>query len=140
MKTPVLRNAIEMSEHHQKFDALSHDKRYNLKIGDGAKVCVAFGKGQGVTGERFWVDITAAREGRYEGKVDNVLSYSALHGLYLGDLISFDYRHIYDVVLQSEIAEIRRQACEEAAKPGFKNETLKADGENEPQKRAKDGE
>lgn len=132
MKTPELRNAIEMSEHHQKFDALLHNKRSSLGIGDSAKVCAVFRPVENVGGERFWVTITAAEGGRYQGKVDNVLSHSASHGLYFGDLISFDYRHIYDAVRKSERAEDRRQALEDASKPGFKNQTLKTAEENEP--------
>jgi hypothetical protein len=125
-----------MSELHQKFDALSHHKRYNLAIGDRAKVCVNFDESEGVSGERFWVEITASEEGRYQGIVDNELSYSASHGIYLGDLISFDYRHIYDVVLQSEMADMKSKADKEMGRPEYKNESLKAAGENEPWRNA----
>ena len=135
MKTPSLRNAVEMSELHQKFDAIPHKKRFNLKVGDSAKVCVVFGKGEGITGERLWVIITAAeaKTGRCQGIVNNCLAHSALHGLYFRDLISFEHRHIYDVVLQSEAADMNRKAREEMAEPGFKNETLKAFDENKSQ-------
>jgi hypothetical protein len=133
MKTPMLRNAVEMSELHQQFDALPNKKRFNLEAGDSAKVCAVFGEGDGITGERFWVVITEVDKEtrRYQGIVNNCLSYSTSHGLYFRDLISFEPKHIYDVVLRSEAAEMNRKAREEMSKPGFKNETLKAHDENQ---------
>lgn len=131
MKAPVLRNAIEMSELNGGFDALSHARRYHLGIGDHAKVCVDLGEEAGVTGERFWVTIVRAEAGCYLGVVDNELDHSGSHGLFFGDLIPFDYRHIYDVVLQSEFAGLKREVREEMAKPGFKNVTLKPSEENQ---------
>lgn len=131
MKTPRLRNAIEMAEQHAKFDTLSLEKRANLAIGDSAKVCAIVGTGDEIRGERFWVDITAADTGRYQGKAANELSHSAAHGLYFGDLIAFDSRHIYDVMLQSEIEGLRRKLRAEMAEPGFENETLKPADENQ---------
>jgi len=123
-----------MSELHSKFDALPYKKRFNLEVGDSAKVCAVFGKGGRVTGERFWVIITAVEPGtgRYQGVVDNHLVNSDSHGLCFRDLISFEPRHIYDAVLKSEAAEMNRKARAEMAAPEFKNVTLKATGENRP--------
>ena len=89
-----------------------------------------FSQGQGITGERFWVIITAADAGRYQGKIDNQLIHSAAHGLYLGDIIAFDHRHIYDAQRLSDAAALNRQRQEEMAKPGFKNESVKPREEN----------
>jgi len=132
-KTPSLRNAVEMSELHQRFEALPHTRRCQLKVGDSAKICAVFGESEGITGERFWVIITAveAETGRYQGMVNNCLIHSASHGLYFRDLVAFEHRHIYDVVLQAEAAAMNRQAREEKAMPGFKNETLKAYDDNQ---------
>lgn len=132
-KTPSLRNAVGMSESHQKFDALPRERRSNLEVGDSAKICAVFGKGEDITGERFWVIITAveAKAGRYQGMINNYLSHSVAHGLYFRDIISFEPKHIYDVVLKSEAAEMNRRRREEMAKPGFKNESLKPSGENQ---------
>lgn len=127
MKTPVLKNAVALSELHQTFDALPHGKRSNLEVGDTAKVCAVCREGERITGERFWVVITAVDKetGRYQGFIDNCLVHSASHGLYFRDLILFEPKHIYDVVLRSEAAEMNRQRREEMAKPGFTSISLK---------------
>jgi hypothetical protein len=133
MKTPSLRNAVEMSEQHEKFDAPPHKARFNLKVGDSVKVCAVFDEVEKISGERFWVIITSVKaEGRYQGMVNNQLVHSALHGLAYRDFIVFEDRHIYDVVPLAKAAEMNRQAQEEKAQPGFKNESLKAYDENRP--------
>ena len=131
MKTPALRNAVEMSELNQKFEALSHERRFYLAIGDSAKVCAVFGEVDGISGERFWVGITAADAGCYQGTVDNELTHSASHGLHFGDLISFDHKHVYEVVLQSELEKLRPIVHEEIMKPGFRNVTARPSDENQ---------
>jgi len=132
-KSPLLRNAVEMSEKHAKFDSLPYQRRANLEVGDSAKVCAVFNKGVDVGGERFWVVVIAvdAEKGCYQGFVNNVLSHSDAHGLYFRDVICFEPRHIYDVVLTSEADEMNRKAREEMSKPGFENETLKPYDENQ---------
>lgn len=122
-----------MSELHLKFDAIPHKRRSDLEVGDSAKICAVFGKGEDITGERFWVIITAveAKTGRYQGMINNCPSHSASHGLYFRDVISFEPKHIYDVVLKSEAAEMNRKRREEIAKSGFENESLKPSGENQ---------
>jgi hypothetical protein len=132
MKTPPLKNAVEISELHGKFDTLPHIKRANLEVGDSAKVCAIFGSGEGLTGERFWVVITKVDKatGCYQGFVNNCLVHSASHDVHFRDVILFEPRHIYDVVLRSEAAEMNRKRREEMSKPGFKNVSLKAHEEN----------
>jgi hypothetical protein len=106
MKTPNLVNAVEMSELSADFELLEHDLRYHLLFpGDYAKVCVAFDEHNGCTGERFWVRITSAKSGQYQGIVDNELDHTCAHGLRYGDLIAFDYRHIYNLAHQSKLSE-----------------------------------
>jgi hypothetical protein len=51
----------------------------------------------GYSGERFWVLIETSNNGVYTGTVDNELAHSAQHGLRNGDLVTFDYRNIYDL-------------------------------------------
>ncbi|QIF04149.1 hypothetical protein [Roseimicrobium sp. ORNL1] len=106
MKTPNLKNAVEMSELSADFEALDHVSRYYLLFpGDYAKVCVEFSDHKGYTGERFWVRVTSAEPGQYRGVVDNDLEHTEAHGLRYGDLIAFDYRHIFDLAHQSKLSE-----------------------------------
>jgi hypothetical protein len=118
MKNPPLKNAVGLSELNPEF-TLSHKKRYNLAVGDSAKVCAILGHGEGLAGERFWVVITAvdAVTGRYQGIINNCLIHSASHGLNFKDVISFEPKHIFDVVLQTEAAEMNRKRREELATP-----------------------
>ncbi len=106
MKTPNLTNAIQMSELSSDFELLEHDQRYYLLFpGDYAKVCVEFEEHKGCTGERFWVRVTLAEPGHYQGVVDNELCHTEAHGLRCGDVIAFDYRHIYNIAHQSKLTE-----------------------------------
>lgn len=58
MKTPNLKNAVEMSELSADFEALDHVSRYYLLFpGDYAKVCVEFSDHKGYTGERFGFEL-----------------------------------------------------------------------------------
>jgi hypothetical protein len=106
MKTPNLKNAVEMSELSADFEALDHASRYYLLFpGDYAKVCVEFRDHNGYKGERFWVRIASALSGQYQGIIDNDLDHTEAHGLRCGDLIAFDYRHIYNLAHQSKLSE-----------------------------------
>ena len=118
MKTAHLVNAVEMSELSANFELLPHEIRYwGLHTGDLAKVCAPFPKTEDeYTGERFWVIVTQAKPGHYQGTIDNDLKHSNLHGLQFGDLIAFDYRHIYQICHRSKlnewISEIEERAKE----------------------------
>ena len=117
MKTHHLVNAVEMSELSADFELLEHDLRYHLIFpGDYAKVCVAFDKHNECTGERFWVRVTSAKSGQYQGIVDNDLDHTEAHGLRCGDLIAFDYRHVYNLAHQSKLSEWAKE-LEDGHKP-----------------------
>lgn len=106
MKAPNLKNAVEMSERSADFEVLDHDSRFYLLFpGDYAKVCVEFDEHKGYTGERFWVRVTFAEAGQYQGVIDNDLDHTEAHGLRCGDLIAFDYRHVYNLAHQSKLSE-----------------------------------
>ena len=110
MKTPKLTNAVEMSEMSAQFEVPEHDFRHHLLFpGDYAKVCAEFDEHNGCTGERFWVKITWADSGQYQGVIDNNLCHTEAHGLRYGDLIAFDYRHIYNLAHQSKLGEWAKQ-------------------------------
>lgn len=93
---PHLVNAVQYSELHPDFELLPHPERVSLKVGDVAKVCMRFKGHKQCGGERFWILITSSDNGIYAGTVDNTLNYTEFHGLKNGDIIAFDYRHIYD--------------------------------------------
>ena len=96
MSTIHFINAVEYSELYPDFEVLPHADRVSLKTGDVAKICISFDGDPKIRGERFWVFIKSNAEGIYTGTVDNDLSHTNLHGLKNGDLVTFDYRHIYD--------------------------------------------
>lgn len=96
VKKPNLVNAVRYSELHPNFEVLPHADRVSLRPGDVAKICVQFTGDSKYSGERFWVLIATNEDGVYTGKVDNDLAHTAHHGLQCGDLVTFDYRHIYD--------------------------------------------
>ncbi len=114
MKTPNLSNAVEMSELSADFEVLGHVSRYHLLFtGDYAKVCVTFDEHNGCTGERFWVKVTFAQSGHYQGIIHNDLAHTEAHGLRYGDPIAFDYRHIYNLIPQAKLAEYVKENTDE---------------------------
>ncbi len=50
-----------------------------------------------VGGERFWVKVNKIDNDIINGVVDNQLINTDIHGLILGDEVSFEKRHIYQI-------------------------------------------
>lgn len=96
MKETNLVNAVRYSELYPEFEVLPHADRVSLRPGDVAKICVQFTGDPKFSGERFWVLIATSKDGLYTGTVDNNLARTDRHGLQSGDLVTFDYRHIFD--------------------------------------------
>lgn len=82
-------NAVEESEHSDKFELLSYEKRAGVPIGGSVKVCCGL--------ERFWATVISNKGGNYTAKVDNELFNTQFHKMVKGDIITFDARHVYDV-------------------------------------------
>ncbi len=97
MKKPQLVNAVQYSEQYPEFEVPPYSDRVSLRPGDVAKICVQFKGDPKYRGERFWVLISSNNDGAYIGTVDNDLVHTEHHGLKNGDVVSFDYRHIYDL-------------------------------------------
>ena len=79
------------------FNAPSTEDISEIKNGDHVKVC----NGQ----ERFWIlvsnnDIVTQR---ITGQVDNIL-FDATEGLGLGDPVTVEYRHVYNLLIQKQPA------------------------------------
>jgi hypothetical protein len=89
---------VRYSELYPEFDVLPHADRVSLRPGDVAKICVQFEEVGGYSGERFWVLILESHDGVYTGTLDNELEHTGQHGLKNGDTVTFDYRHIYDLL------------------------------------------
>lgn len=59
-----------------------------------------------VQGERFWVKLTDVGE-NLTGLIDNELVFTDLHGLELSDQITFERRHVYQVLAINQVEEAR---------------------------------
>jgi hypothetical protein len=61
-----------------------------IKPGDSVKVCAE--------GERFWATVNQHTSGLIIATVDNDLTNTEAHGLRLGDTITVERRHIYQIL------------------------------------------
>ena len=81
-------DAQEMHKKHpDSFYAPTIRELRALKKGDTVKVCYN-------NLERFWVILTSVKGNKLEGKVDN---HVLANDLSLGDIVSFERRHVYDI-------------------------------------------
>ncbi|ENE5752153.1 hypothetical protein ACFLMW_003778 [Salmonella enterica] len=48
--------------------------------------------------ERFWVLVTAVTHAGITGTIDNDLVRTAIHGLRCDDVVTFEPRHVYDII------------------------------------------
>ena len=93
MKTHDFIDAQLMNqEHPDTFDIPTVEELDALAVGDDVKVAIG--------GERFWTRITEINDGSFMAEVDNELECTDIHGLQLGDQISFERKHIYDIYTQ----------------------------------------
>jgi len=72
------------------FEAPTAEELDAVRPGWHVKVCVD-------DLERFWVKVATINGNKISGKVDNDLVLTAKHGLLLGDMITFERRHVYQI-------------------------------------------
>jgi hypothetical protein len=103
-------------DHSQTFTIPDEKERYSVCIGDNAKIGVEL---DGRGGERFWVMVERVvilharflgkpveRVLRYEGVVDNAVFCAAYDaGLRCGSKISFEPKHVLDILTPEECGE-----------------------------------
>lgn len=77
-------------EHPNTFDAPSLAELSMIAPGCHVKICAG--------SERFWVLVTAVTRTCIQGTIDNVLVRSSEHGLFFNDPVSFEARHVYDIL------------------------------------------
>ena len=81
------------------FEAPSQLELEALRPGVHVKVCIEFVRHNRppAQGERFWVMLAEVGE-TLTGIIDNDLVFADLHGLVLGDQITFERRHVYQII------------------------------------------
>lgn len=72
------------------FEAPTVEQLMKVKVGTSVKVCIA-------DLERPWVTVTEITGDKIRGILDNELVFTGQHGLRLGDYITFEKRHIYQI-------------------------------------------
>ena len=76
-------------------------KRHALQPGDEVKLIFRFAlTAEGIDGERMWVEVVEARDGRYDGRLDNVPEN--IPSLRRGDLVSFGPEHVAAYLYSAE--------------------------------------
>lgn len=87
---------IDGDERHEQnpttFEMPDKDDRLAVPVGAYAKIGVeSLGN---KPGERFWVIVTEAQDGRFVGTINNDLVYTRYHGLKDTDVVEFGPEHI----------------------------------------------
>ncbi|EAO3414764.1 hypothetical protein E3L83_19515 [Salmonella enterica] len=84
-------DAQEMAiRHPATFEAPDKIELDCIMPGSHVKICAG--------DERFWVLVTAVTREAITGTIDNDLVRTAIHGLRYNDTVSFERRHVYDII------------------------------------------
>lgn len=78
-----------------RFQIPTGDEKAAVASGDHVKIGVEMPSGRG---ERFWVKVSSKDGDLIHGVVDNDLVYTDEHGLDDTDAVSFEPRHILDIL------------------------------------------
>lgn len=94
MKLEFVDAQVMAKEHPDTFSAPDEIELSCITAGAFVKVCV--------DKERFWVFVTAVTPTVITGTIDNDLVYTRYHGLRYEDLITFEPRHVFNILDSSE--------------------------------------
>lgn len=96
MKKPIFEDAQQMQKDNPTtFYAPSQQELEKLTVNDLAKVCVQ--------GERFWCIIKQINDQHITGEINNDLVFTHKHGLSDTDVIEFEKKNIYNIILENEL-------------------------------------
>ena len=102
--THAFTDTQDMHQRHPRtFEVPTEEELEQIQAGDLVKVTVEFDSpGDEPDGERFWVVVTGTHDDRVWGTCGNVLVFTDRHGIDLEDLLYFEKRHCYDVILRTK--------------------------------------